>query len=461
MMRMSDGGRKLAVKGDGSSFEGEPHPESASLLCPLTADNARALRARLPWLTPAPLGVRASFGFGDRLGLATAGHIAALRAVGGVGGMAPIFAQQSVRENSRIGRTPQQVLDDAMWGVFQEGWRDPWGADADHLKEASELTAFVRAGYTFFTIDPSDYVDDDAQTDASEVLREKASHLPWEELDSDLTGYRQRYGKEFHLEGLTLEFDEITLLRALVKYGRALAHTTVLYRELVERLSGKTFDLELSVDETEVPTSCHEHFFLANELQLRGVPVVSLAPRFVGKFQKGVDYLGDRRSFAAELVGHRAIMRHFDSYKLSVHTGSDKFSIYPILAEHLGKRIHVKTAGTSYLEALRVVASKAPSLFRDILGVARAHFEQDRASYYLDAELERVPAPVDLEDAALPELLQEFDARQVLHVTFGSVLVRFGPEIRRCLEEHEDAYRATVQRHFERHLSPFVSRRVA
>src|SRR5512139_462452 len=103
----------------------------------------------------APLHLTSSFGFGDRLGLATPGHIEAVRGTA----IAPIFAQQSVRENSRTGRTPQQVLDEAMWGAFQEGWREPWGADADHLKTTGDVDTFVAAGYTFFTVDPGECVD--------------------------------------------------------------------------------------------------------------------------------------------------------------------------------------------------------------------------------------------------------------------------------------------------------------
>src|SRR5687767_14181689 len=98
-----------------------------------------------------PLSIHPSFGFGDRLGLATPGHIAAVRGTK----FAPIFAQQSVRENTRTGRTPQQVIDDAKRAVDAAGWDAPWGADADHLKTLEDIHPFVEAGYTFFTVDPA------------------------------------------------------------------------------------------------------------------------------------------------------------------------------------------------------------------------------------------------------------------------------------------------------------------
>jgi len=450
------GERQLGVGGDTTGFAGREVGQGV-LLCPCSAEHAVALRARLPWLRPSALGRQTSFGFGDRMGTATAGHIQAMRSTGADATIGPIYAQQSVRENTRTGRTPQQVLDDAMWGIFQEDWRAPWGADADHVKEIADLAPFVAAGYTFYTIDPSDYVDNAAQTDDSETLREKVARLPWDQLDTSYVGLRQNYcAAPFDLDGLTLQFNELVLLRALAKYGRAIVHTAAIAAALTTQIDGGRYDLEISVDETDTPTSIHEHFLIANELHARGIPVASVAPRFVGKFQKGVDYMGDIELFEAELAKHVAIMNHFDSYKLSIHTGSDKFSIYPIIARHAHGHVHVKTAGTSYLEALRLVAKYDPALFRNMLDHARAHFEHDRKTYFLDAQLSNVPAGGALEDDDLPDLLNQFDARQVLHVAFGSILDAYGAELRSFIAVHEDAYRAGLERHFAPHLRPFV-----
>jgi hypothetical protein len=451
-----NGERRLGILGDAAGFADVSVAGARITLCPLTPGNAAALRERLPWLKPVPLGLKASFGFGDRMGSATPGHVQALRAADPDGRIAPIFAQQSVRENARTGRTPQQVLDDATWGLFQEGWRAAWGADADHVKELADLDAFVAAGYTFFTVDPSDHVDNTAQTDLPDTLQAKAAALPWDTLHSSYQDARARYCREpFVLDGLTLEFDDVILGRALAKYGRALAHTITLAAELTARMGGALYDLEMSVDETDTPTSIHEHFFIASELIRCSVPVVSVAPRFVGKFQKGVDYIGDLGEFERELIRHVAIMRHFGCYKLSIHTGSDKFSLYPVIARHAQGLVHVKTAGTSYLEALRVAASE-PGLFRGMLDLARARFEKDRKSYFLDAQLSKVPASDGLPDAALPGLLDQFDTRQVLHVTFGSIMDEFGSQLRELIARREVGYRAALEAHFTRHLAPFV-----
>lgn len=451
-----DGGEKhLGVMGDDCDFKGERHGDL--LVCPLTAENAAVLRERLDWLRPVCLGLRTSFGFGDRLGLATPGHVCAAQDFVDV---APIFAQQSVRENARTGRTPQEVLDDAMWGVFERGWKRPWGADADHLKTPEAADAFMAAGYTLYTIDPGDHVDDEADTESSAALTSKVEALPWEALESSRADVEQRYlDRLFDLGTFAVSFDRETLYRAAAKYGGAIAHTARMCRHLVEQMGDKPFELEVSVDETETSTSPAEHIFIASELGRLGVEWVSLAPRYIGRFEKGVDYIGDLDELAVELAKHAAIARALGPYKLSVHSGSDKFSIYPIIAELTDGLAHVKTAGTSYLEALRAVAQVDPDLFRELLAVAREGYQTDRTSYHVSADQGSIPDPDILRDGDLPDLLRQFDARQVLHVTFGSVLDRFGDRLISSLRATEPVYAELLERRFRRHLAPFGERR--
>ncbi|MDW8072076.1 MAG: tagaturonate epimerase family protein, partial [Anaerolineae bacterium] len=339
---------------------------TASLqVCPVNAANAQTLRTQLPFLAPQAVGLRKSVGCGDRLGMATPGHVRAVRR----GTMYPVFAQQSIREMKRTGRTPQQVLDDAMWGVFQEGWRDGYGADADHLKTVEDVEQCVSAGFVLYTFDPGDYVDDQTATQDLDILRRKVERLPWDELETTWSDLRRHYlGRTMDVGGFAVAFDEPTLLRAVAKYARAVSHAAQLYRYLAGRLggTGRAYEVEVSVDETATPTSPAEHYFVANELKRLGVQIVSLAPRFVGRFEKGVDYIGDVAAFERQLRMHVAIAQALGPYKLSFHSGSDKFALYPIAARVAGELVHLKTAGTSYLEALRVVARTHPLLFRDI-----------------------------------------------------------------------------------------------
>jgi hypothetical protein len=343
------------------------------------------------------------------------------------------------------------------------------GADADHLKTPDAVDAFIAAGYTFYTIDPGDHVDNEAHTAALPALRLKVEALPWKALETSRADLEERYlNRSFDLGDFEITLDRETLYRAAAKYGHAIAHTSSMYRYLVEETGDEPFELEVSVDETETPTSPEEHIFIAGELERLGVQWVSMAPRYIGHFEKGVDYgagqsartcsASDLERFAAEVARHAAIARAFGPYKLSVHSGSDKFSIYPILAELTDGLVHVKTAGTSYLEALRAVAQVDPGFFREILTLARERYETDRATYHVSGELEEVPLPNALSDGDLPDLLERFDARQVLHVTFGSVLDHFGDRLFATLEHHEEVYTQLLERHFARHLSPFAGK---
>jgi hypothetical protein len=379
------------------------------------------------------LSLTPSFGFGDRLGLATPGHIEAVKGTG----LAPIFAQQSVRENTRTGRSPQQVMDDARRAVDAAGWDAPWGADADHLKNVDDLPPFVAAGYTFFTVDPGAHVDNAADSDALPVLQGKLAGQNWDELSAI-------YLSGEHPERGFGVFDRESLLRAVVKYGRAIRHTAGMYRRLATLK--ESFDFEVSVDETDAPTTPLEHYFIASELTRLSVNFTSLAPRFIGRFEKGVDYIGDLAALDAEMARHAAVTASFGTYKLSLHSGSDKFSVYPLIVKHWGGRLHVKTAGTSYLEALRALAVTEPQLFERIWALGLQRYAIDRATYHVSAE----PASVGTRD--LPLLLDDFHAREILHVTFGSALSEYGVEIKAALLKHADVYNANLQKHFRKHL---------
>lgn len=421
--------------------------------------NAAALRAVLGNLQPVPLGLATSAGFGDRLGLATPGHALALERTCATGRIAPVFAQQSIREMTRTGRSPQEVMDDATWGAFAAGWRLPVGADADHQKTEEDVRSCLAAGFTLFTIDPGEHVDDAAEHATAEELRAKVARLPWADLEDDWEGLKARLaGRPVDLGDESASFTEEELARAAAKYGGAVAHAVRLHRVLAS--SGRPYEVEVSVDETAYPTTLLEHVYVASELRRLGVEVVSLAPRFVGRFEKGVDFrpdeTGDLPALARTLAGHARVARAFGPYKLSLHSGSDKFSVYPLIAEATGGLVHLKTAGTSYLEALRVAARRDPALFRRVLEIGHERFERDRKSYLIGARLEAVPRPEALADADLPALLDDDDARQVLHVTYGSALDALGGELKALLVEHEAEHEELLARHFARHLEPFV-----
>jgi hypothetical protein len=237
-------------------------------------------------------------------------------------------------------------------------------------------------------------------------------------------------------------------------------------RHLLKAAGARPVELEVSVDETDTPTSPAEHYWVASELRRLGVAWVSLAPRFVGRFEKGVDYIGDLAELETDVAAHAAIARHFGPYKLSLHSGSDKFSVYPVAARLANGLVHLKTAGTSYLEALRTLAALDPAMFRAIYAFARERYDSDKATYHVSAELAKAPAAgADaVPESGLPGLLEHFHAREILHVTFGSVLkqtnpdgtFRFKDRLFSLLRSNPEAYADNLEKHFVKHLQPFA-----
>jgi len=425
--------------------------------------NLAASLAALPGLTPGPTGLTPSFGFGDRIGLATPGHAAAMRSAGK--GLIPIFCQQSIREMGRTHRTPPEVMSDAVFGALRAGWTGPTGADADHLKTFEDVDVTAASGFVFFTIDPSDHVDQHAGSyDGAELAKRYEAMALAGQGGADLAG-KLYGGKTIDLGAGKAEFDSETLSRAVVKYGRALDHIQAMAGRIAKARAGKPWEIEVSVDETEEPTSVAEHCYIAMELMRRGVSIVSLAPRFPGAFEKGVDYRGDLRGLREVLALHAAVADRFGPYKLSLHSGSDKFGVYPLLAEATRGVYHVKTAGTSYLEALRVACRADSALFREIVEFSRGRFETDRASYHISALLAGSPSPAGLApDVLEPAYLGYDNGRQILHVTFGSVLTApgeggspsFKERLVKLLVANRSLHEEVLKAHFERHLRPLT-----
>ena len=379
--------------------------------------------------------------------------------------MAPIYPQQSIREMTRTSRTPSQVMGDAMREAEASGWTGVVGADADHLKTPSDVDVTAAVGFTFFTIDPSGHVDQKAD-DYSEIqIREKfaevAAEAPWSD------GYRGR--KVTLSTGTSIELTEAACLRAAVKYGRAINQAVTLADHIrsVQTAAGREYEIELSVDETDQPTTLAEHYIIADRCLSQGMKLVSLAPRLIGDFEKGVDFKGDLGKLDRSLADHAAIAKLLGPYKLSLHSGSDKLSMYASLAKATGGCFHVKTAGTSYLEALRVVARHDDSLFRRLIDFARERYNTDKATYHVSATLDSAPSTTEC--SAVSELESHYlecwkdvpngrgftkPGRQILHCTFGSTLTDpvLGPAVTNLLAANVGTYTEILREHFVRHL---------
>lgn len=440
----------LKVDGENPGFTGASESRCIRGLFPLSHENALVLRKIFPFTAPKPaLREVRSFGVGDRLGIATPGHIRVFEKYDAM----PVFAQQSMRELRLTDRTFGDVLDCATWAVFREDFQKGFGADGDHLKTDEEVEYALGEGYAQITLDCSEQIRNDIlDMSLEQVNKEYESNALLESL---------YLGKTFTVEGHDVVFTEEEFKRTCLIYIKALDHAEHIFKKYIE---GAPVDFEISIDETMTPTTPTQHYFVAAELTRRGVKIATVAPRFCGEFQKGIDYIGNLTQFEAEMKVHAAIARAF-GYKLSIHSGSDKFSTFAIIGRETRGNFHVKTAGTNWLEAMRVVAMCDPGLYREVHAFALEVFSQARAYYHVTTDLTKIPALDTLGDEDLPGLFDQNDARQLIHITYGIILTeknadgsyRFRDRLFKLWRDHEDEYSARLEKHIGHHLELLYS----
>jgi hypothetical protein len=383
---------------------------------------------------------------GDRIGMATAGHIRAARRFD----VSPVLAQQSIRELDFTARSFADVVSDASFLVFQEGFDRGYGADGDHLKTIPDIDRALAMGMPMITLDLTEVMKPQV-ADLSDTEVEAAfARLPSEfrrRVDEDYAG------KSIELETGRIEIDAATAHRCAAMYGDALAFSEKVNDHL-KRRTGDRYDLEISVDETTTPTLPSHHYFIARELEVRGVTVNSLAPRFIGEFQKAIDYIGDLAEFESQFRVHAEIARATGGYKVSVHSGSDKFSVYPVVGRETQMRLHLKTSGTSWLEGLRTIAQADPPLYRLIHQRAFDYFPEALKSYHITADIDSIASLEEKADAELPVFLDDPNCRQLLHISYGGLLR--DPEVREryfgSLHQHEQQHTRNLRNHMRKHL---------
>mgnify|MGYP006280806445 CR=1 FL=1 len=409
--------------------------------------NAKKLQDLFPWTRPVSLRERrTTIGMGDRLGRATAGHIRAVRQYD----CSPVLAQQSVRELDFTGRSFADVVADASWMVFQEGYEEGYGADGDHLKNLTWIKTALDEHMPMVTLDLTEVMKPQVADWSEEQIDKAFGELP-EKLQKRVE--REYFDQVLQAGTESIKIDPATARLCIVMYGSALD----LAEEVDQFLRGKrgdAYDLEISIDETTTPTLPEHHAFIARELQVRKVTVNSVAPRFIGDFQKAVDYIGDLDEFERQFLVHCEIAREFGGYKISVHSGSDKLSAYPAVGRGTNLRLHLKTSGTSWLEALRVIAEKEPDLYRKLHRKALEYYPEALKFYHITAELSRIAPLNEQKDEQLPEYLNHPDCRQMLHIGYGGILntQELADEFFAALHLHEERYNEILIGHFTRHL---------
>lgn len=419
-----------------------------------SSDAVLKLGKSLPWLRPRTNPGAPSIGLGDRLGLATPAHVRAVEK----SGFFPVLAQQTERENVSSGRDWTVVLADAVFGVFREGYRDGYGADADHLTESQQVREAAAAGYVRFSLDLTGLAPETRGLDRRELSRRFVN------VEKDVEGaaqWRRRYlGKEFTVgvarSRVNVMFDEKSFFVTSIRMGPVVKRAQELIRAVMEARRGKVFEVELCLDEAVEPTSLHEHIFLALELAEQDLPVHALAPRFIGEVQKGVDYMGNSSKFARDIARHAGVARLAGNHQISFHSAGDKFSILQRVGDATDGNFHVKLSGTSFVEGLRTVARTNRELFDDVVQAALSGFSRLKEPYRIEIEPSYLPTPARL----TPEETEEvwFDSRygrQLLYLSHGSILQ--GPrELRKRLVRHlhevEDLHFELVGAHVRRHV---------
>lgn len=407
---------------------------------------------------------RYSFGVGDRFAHQAKAQLRAflMAATKGVD-IVPVW-NKSNREHTIVGSRPGSVLEAASEAVEALGWGRPFHVDADHIN-LGNVDGFLPSS-DFFTIDVADYIGRPAAPDAVSAFVGRHAELL---RPIGLPGSEERIElAPGELRGIAEQY-----LFAAQEAGRIYRH--------IEAAKGKgRFVTEVSMDETDRPQLPAELLVILAALADAGVPAQTVAPKFTGRFNKGVDYVGDVARFELEFRADIAVIAHAvhaygfpEELKLSVHSGSDKFSIYPAIARALRDSwagVHVKTAGTTWLEEVIGLAEHGGAglaLAREIYAEAFAHREELCAPYatVIDIDPARLPLPGEVsgwDSRAFVEALRHDrscprynrDLRQLIHVGY-KVAAGMGDRYLDMLAECEDTIARNVTTNlFDRHIVP-------
>lgn len=435
-------------------FIGSEFYKDAIKICPLNSNNSHVLRKLFPFTSPVShADFDTTIGLGDRLGIASPAHIRIAQKYN----IFPVLAQQSIRELNLTSRTFEDILNSASWAVFQEDYQKGFGADGDHLKTIDEVKMAIDNGFTMITLDCSKYIHNEVN-----ILSQDEINSRYYQIEKNTrNNFEEKYlHKSFTLNAQSaIYFNENELKKIVLIYNDAIKFTIDVYNILIKPLNNH-IDFEMSIDETSTPTSPAAHYFVAKELIDGRVDITSLAPRFCGKFEKGIDYIGDIDKFKDQFHTHVSIAKHF-GYKISIHSGSDKFSIFHIIGKETNGKYHLKTAGTNWLQAMKLVAYKDAKLYREIHKFALDNLKEAKKYYVISADTKKIPDIDALNDSKLPELFDLPDCRQVIHITYGLILqaknpdgsLRFKNRLYDLWYRYEEDYNKLLEEHIGKHLN--------
>ncbi len=405
-----------------------------------------------------------SFGIGDRFSHQGKPQLAALIKARQQGlDITPVW-NKSHREHTIIGTTHSDTRKEADDAVAAYGWDRPYLVDADHIG-LNNVDEFIESS-DFFTLDVADYIGKKAD-------------------EADVKSFVQKYKKytgTLVIDGIveTFNISEEQITAIADKSLTAVKQAGKIYRHITAAKGADNFITEVSMDETDQPQTPAEMFFILAAIADEGIPAQTIAPKFTGRFNKGVDYVGDIRGFAKEFEEDVAVVafavKEFglpENLKLSVHSGSDKFSIYTPIANALKKfdaGLHIKTAGTTWLEELIGLAmgggdglliakeayAKALSRMGELCGPYEAVIDIDTAKLPSAQEVDKWNGERFASALRHDQSCEQYNPnfRQLLHVAY-KVAAEMGTRFSDALDKYEGIIAQNVTENiYDRHIKP-------
>lgn len=403
-----------------------------------------------------------SFGIGDRFGCQGKAQLEAIKKANSYGiEIIPVW-NKSFREHSIIHTCPADTRKEADQAVKDINWSQPYYVDADHIN-LSNVNDFIESS-DFFTLDVADYIDKTSEK---------------QKIDAFLDRNRKYLG-ELLIPGIESPF-RITL-EELEKIARkflfAIQEAKKIYDYVSEKKGKENFIPEISIDEVDLPQTPVELFFILSAISMFGIPVQTIAPKFTGRFNKGVDYSGNIDQFAKEFEEDLLVIdfaiKEFGlpaNLKLSVHSGSDKFSIYPVMGKLIrkyDKGIHIKTAGTTWLEeliGLALAGGEALAMVKLIYSKGFERFEELCAPYSTVIDIDRAKLPVSSEvnkwsSEKLADSIRHIPdhpeynphVRQLLHISY-KIAAEFGNRYLDMINKYSEVISEEVRENiYGRHI---------
>ena len=404
-----------------------------------------------------------SMGIGDRFGHQGAAQLRSLTKAREHGIQITPVWNKSNREHTIIGSHPMHTFEASREAVLNSNWEGDYGIDADHIGMET-VDPFIHYA-NFFTIDVADSIGKTPDKKIVDPFLKLARQLP----------------STLKIQGLPpISVNNAVLTRMAIKYLTAIHKAQQIYTYIHEQKGGQPFITEISMDEVTLPQQPVDMVFILFMCAYYNIPINTIAPKFSGRFNKGVDYQGDLQQFAAEYEQHLMALQYGvqhlglpEDLKLSIHSGSDKFSLYPIIRELSQKHqkgFHLKTAGTTWLEELIGLAASGPKGTKIVLSIYEKALEKIDAlcapyTSVIDIQKEKLPSLTTAQNwkgsdwehtiRHLPDHPQfNPNVRQLLHVAY-KIAAEMGPAFTDVLQEHQGIIGENVTANlWERHIQP-------